>query len=47
MDKEKVESNYQIKSNILKMAEKELKHAFKTENSAMVAAIAELIKNIT
>lgn len=40
-------TNDAIKNSILLLAEQELKHAFKTGNSAMVASIAELIKNIT
>lgn len=44
--KEKTNPDYKVRNNILNMAEKELRHAFKTENSTMVTAIAELLKQI-
>ncbi|MGM0143730.1 hypothetical protein IGJ94_000257 [Enterococcus sp. AZ153] len=42
---EKQKEILDIKLNILKMAEKAMEDAVKEENSAMVAAIAELLKN--
>ncbi|AFM69154.1 hypothetical protein ACJZQ5_000310 [Enterococcus hirae] len=42
---EKQKEILDIKVNILKKAEKAMEDAVKEENSAMVAAIAELLKN--
>ncbi|EOB1378165.1 hypothetical protein [Enterococcus hirae] len=42
---EKQKEILDIKVNILKNAEKAMEDAVKEENSAMVAAIAELLKN--